>query len=230
MTTRRDLILGASLLGIAGAAQALVPRRRTSLLGDAKLDALVPKAVAGWAEAKDVAVIAPPPRGSLADRLYSQQVQRLYNNREGQVIMLLIAYGDTQSDELQLHRPETCYPAVGFQVSQTRVEALPVAGGAPVPVRQLNAQLDQRNEQILYWTRLGEYLPTSNSEQRAVRLRNALHGEVSDGVLVRISTLNLDSIAGLATTRQFATDFVTNISPALRRALLGTAYARLGCG
>jgi EpsI family protein len=35
-------------------------------------------------------------------------------NPQGYRIMLSIAYGKNQSDALQLHKPEICYPAQGF--------------------------------------------------------------------------------------------------------------------
>ena len=34
--------------------------------------------------------------------------------------MLMIAYGESQSDRLQLHHPEVCYTAQGFRVTRPR--------------------------------------------------------------------------------------------------------------
>ncbi len=173
-------------------------------------------------------VIAPAPKGSLADRLYSQTTQRIYLTPEGDVVMLLIAYGGTQSDQLQLHRPESCYPAVGFSLSDGANREIDLPNGNVVPVRRLTARLDQRVEQIWYWTRIGEYLPLSGGEQRKVRIQNALRGIVADGVLVRISTLTLDETRGDAINQAFIRELINAVGPAGRRVLLGTSFTASG--
>jgi len=225
---RRDFILGAGLIGIAGAAQALIPRRKVSLIGNRKLETMIPHNLPGFAALNGGGIIAPAPKGSLADRLYSQTVQRLYQTPEGDVVMLLIAYGGTQSDNLQLHRPESCYPAVGFSIYDTGNREIALGGDANVPVRRLAARLDQRVEQIWYWARVGEYLPLNGAEQRTVRFKNALAGIIADGVLVRMSTLTLDEARGDQVNEAFARAMIAGIGPDGRRVLLGTRFAALG--
>src|SRR3546814_12247069 len=56
-----------------------------------------------------------------------------------------------------------------------------------MPVRELIAVGPARTESILYWTRVGDALPTSNSAQRLDRLRMAMAGYVPDGLLARFS-------------------------------------------
>lgn len=228
MPDRRDFLIGAGLVGVASAAQALIPRTKVSLLGKHKLNAMIPHNLPGFASLNGGGVIAPAPKGSLADRLYSETVQRVYQTPEGDVVMMLIAYGGTQSDQLQLHRPESCYPAVGFSIYDGGNRAIDLGGGATVPVRRLAARLDQRVEQIWYWTRIGEYLPLTGGEQRVVRFRNALDGVVPDGVLVRMSTLTADEARGDAVNEAFARAMIASIGPQGRRVLLGTRFAAAG--
>lgn len=228
MPDRRDFLIGAGLIGVAGAAQALVPRHKVSLLGNHKLDQMIPHNFPGFASLNGGGVIAPAPKGSLADRLYSQTVQRLYQTAEGDVVMVLIAYGGTQSDQLQLHRPESCYPAVGFSIYDGGNRAIALGSGTNVPIRRLSARLDQRVEQIWYWTRIGEYLPLTAGEQRFARFRNAVDGIVADGVLVRISTLTTDEARGDAINESFARAMIAGIAPQARRVLLGTRIAAAG--
>ena len=111
---------------------------------------------------------------------------------------LLVAHGGNQSDLLQLHRPEVCYPALGFAITSKQKTTLAMPGGGTLPVVQLVAVSGERRENIIYWTRLGEFFPTSGSEQRSVLLRSAMQGFVPDGVLVRASLIDDDSEAAFA--------------------------------
>lgn len=226
MPSRRDFLIGGACASCAVAGYALTPRRETSLLGNVNIEKAVPDSLPGWSSSATGGIITPPSKGSLADRLYSQTVQRVYENPAGAVVMLLIAYGSTQSDDLQLHRPESCYPAVGFQISDIAPRELALASQAQLPIRELSARLDQRSERILYWARLGEYLPNSNVKQREARIRNALAGLVTDGVLVRFSTLAGDVGSGDAVNEAFVREFVANIGTDLRRVLLGSDLSR----
>jgi EpsI family protein len=190
MLRRRDLMLGLPLVAAAAGAAALTPRERLNLRGPHKIADMVPLSFAGWHVTPSNAVVLPKPRkGSLADTLYGEQVSRLYLGENRLPVMLVIAYGDTQSDALQLHRPEVCYAAVGFQISSSSRVEIPLQHGAVLPARQLTATSNERTEPILYWTRIGDYLPTSGTEQRLMKLRTEMHGLVADGVLVRLSTV-----------------------------------------
>jgi len=127
---RRELLLGLPLLAAAGGAIALKPRKQLDLLGDHKLEDMVPTEIDGWYVTPSNAVILPQATaGSLADQLYNQTVSRLYLSKSDLPVMLVIAYGNTQSDQLQLHRPEVCYTAFGFEISRSEKVELPLQGG-----------------------------------------------------------------------------------------------------
>ena len=64
-----------------------------------------------------VQAVRPPPDGLEAE-IYNQEVSRASCDKDGHVIMLMIAYGESQSDRLQLHHPEVCYTAQGFRVGR----------------------------------------------------------------------------------------------------------------
>ncbi|QMW22060.1 exosortase-associated protein EpsI, V-type [Sandaracinobacteroides saxicola] len=226
MMDRRDLLLGGGLLLGAGAALALTPRERLNLLGDKKMEALVPERFGAWKTVPSNALVLPKPSpGSLADRLYSQTVSRLYDSETDLPVMLVIAYGSTQSDQLQLHRPEVCYTAVGFQISASAKVEVPLGGRAMLPARELTAENDRRIEPILYWTRIGDSLPTTGSEQRSVKLRGELDGYISDGVLVRMSTVGEATAERFQGLQRFARAMIGAIAPASRSALIGRPLA-----
>jgi EpsI family protein len=130
-----------------------------------------------------------------------------------------------QNDLLQLHRPETCYAAVGYAISASRRVLLPIGGNATLPVRELTASTDSRSEQICYWTRIGDDLPTDGSEQRSVKLLQQMNGYLSDGILVRISTPAPDHPEVFAQLATFAKAMLTAMAPIDRKVLIGRPLA-----
>lgn len=226
MLSRRDILLGGPLLAAAGGAYALTPRERMNLLGDRTLEAEIPKQFGTWSVTPSNAMIIPDaPEGSLADQLYNETVSRLYTSQTHLPVMLVIAYGNTQSDVLQLHRPEVCYSAVGFEISDQRSVTVPLRPRGDLPARELVATTNDRIEPILYWTRIGDYLPTTGGEQRMMKLRNEMRGFVADGVLVRMSTVGEPSPQLFAGLQEFAAKMIEAVAPPVRPALIGRPLA-----
>jgi EpsI family protein len=222
---RRDLLMGGAMLTAAAGALALAPRNRLVLLGDETLEALIPKQIGDWKYVPSTDFVLPKSPGSLSDRLYSQTVTRLYVSPTSLPMMLVIAYGAVQNDLLQLHRPETCYAAVGYTISGSRRVLLPIGGTAELPVRKLTARTDSREEQICYWTRIGDDLPTDGAEQRRVKLRQQLRGYLADGILVRISTGAEDHPEVFRQLEIFSKVMIQAVEPAHRKVLIGRPLA-----
>ena len=51
MISKRDFLIGGACLGAAGLAYGLTPRRKLVLLGNEKMETIIPKAFGGWASA-----------------------------------------------------------------------------------------------------------------------------------------------------------------------------------
>jgi EpsI family protein len=225
VTTRREILLGAACMATAGAAYALTPRRRVSLLGKRQMIQIVPHAFDGWTS-RDVSDLVAPQEDSLASRLYGQTVGRVYTNPAGGPdVMMLMAHGDTQNDDLQLHRPEICYPFFGYAITQDTVADLALAGPVSLPCRQLVAQAPDREESILYWSRLGEFLPLDRRQQQLDRLRTAMHGDVADGVLSRMSIAGASPEQAFSVLQDFIPRLVKAISPRDRAVVIGSERA-----
>ncbi len=225
MIDRRDVLLGGGMLLAAAGAAALTPRHHVELLHGRKLDAIVPPKIGAWTMTPSQAFILPKTPGSLADRLYSDTVSRLYVAPDALPVMMVLAYGNLQSDLLQLHRPEVCYAAVGFQISNSTKLDLPVAPHIAIPARELTASTDNRIEPITYWTRIGDFLPTTRREQRTMRLREQLAGIVPDGILVRLSTVAEPTPATFAALAAFGRAFILAVKPVDRSILVGPTLA-----
>ena len=220
---RRGFLIGAGCLAAAAGATAMRPRERMSLMGNLKLEDAIPQKFAGWSKYDTNQIVTPEDENSLAKQLYSQSVGRLYVRGPEEFVMMLIAYGNTQSDTLQLHRPEVCYPAFGMEIVKNDLASIPLARGVDVPGRDLTAVNAERTEFITYWTRIGQALPTEGSEQREAKLASEFAGVIPDGVLVRFSTVAEDPKAAFATNRRFVGDLMAAVSPAVRRVLVGDA-------
>lgn len=224
---RRDVVFGLGCVAALAGAETLRPRRLLSLAGGRKITTMVPTAFAGWAAEGGGDIVLPKVPGSLSDSLYNETVARTYRNKDGAApIMLLIAHGDSQSDLLQLHRPEVCYQAVGFAITQHRFDPVVLAPGITVPSVELTATAGGRTEDLLYWTRLGEYLPTTAGEQRRDRLAAAMDGYVADGVLVRASMVREGDAPDWARLNGFIIDMMKATPNNGRLALVGTERAR----
>ena len=232
MTGRRDFLIGATCLAGAGAAYALVPRRHVALLKPGqRMEKIVPMAFGQWTSRNVSDLVAPKEEGSLSARLYGETVGRIYSRPQGDgEIMMLLAYGDTQSDDLQLHRPEICYPSFGFAIHQSAVMQLPLDGGVTLPVRRLVADAPDRRETIMYWSRLGEFLPLDKKEQQVDRLRTAMNGDVADGLLARFSVIGADADLSAGLLQSFIPPLLEAVAPDRRQALIGTRLAAAMAG
>lgn len=227
MMARRDLLIGAACILGSGAAYALKPRRQTTLMeGGKKLNDILPRSVEDWTSRDVSDLVAPETPDSLAARLYGETVGRIYRQQStGDEVIMLMAHGDVQNNELQLHRPEVCYPAFGFVIAENKPLAVRLSRSVIVPGRELIAKSSDRQETIVYWTRLGEAFPTGLAEQRLERLRTAMHQYIPDGLLARFSVVGPDKAASLAVMERFIPKLVMQVAPARRKALIGTARA-----
>jgi EpsI family protein len=225
--SRRNMMLGAACLMSAGAAQIVKPRRKQTLLAPGKkLTEILPRRFNDWTSRDVSDLYAPQTPDSLTARLYGDTVGRIYFQEEtGSQIMMLIAHGDSQSNELQLHRPEVCYPAFGFTLVESQPVELTIGKAATLPGRRLIAQSSQQKQAVIYWTRLGEYFPITVTEQRLERLNTAMHRYIPDGVLARFSVPGPDSEIAFKTMREFITQLIAGIDGGDRAVLIGTARA-----
>lgn len=229
MIRRRDFAIGGACVAAAGASYALKPRRDVRLLPDGEeIETLVPMQAASWTGQDVGDPYALNQEGSLSARLYNQMVSRIYaSSVTGHQVMVLLAYGAKQNDDLQLHRPEVCYPAFGYDLQENKPDKLTFAPGAAIPIRRLVAAREGESQYIAYWSRLGEFLPQDGSEQRSARFRNALQGIVPDGVLCRFSTVARSPADAWQAVDSVVRDLLMSTSANRRNVLVGTELAKL---
>lgn len=217
------LLIGLSMLAAAGLAYALTPREKVADHGPKiNLETMIPKQFGEWKLDETVVPIqVSPDVQAKLDKIYNQTLSRTYVNSQGDRIMLALAYGGDQSDTMQVHRPEVCYPAQGFQVISKSRAVLENLGG--IPAVRLVAQQGPRVEPITYWIVVGNKTASSGLSQKLAQISYGLTGKVPDGMLVRISSIsgNTDSAYQLHT--QFARQMLDAMGPDGRRRLVGLA-------
>ncbi len=190
------------------------------------LSRLLPERFAGWEgeDASRLQLVSADVQAVL-DVLYQQTLARVYRHRRLGQVMLAAAYGGDQSDATRVHRPEVCYPAQGFAISNVQQERLVFGHGAEkrsLPVRRLIARMGSRHEPITYWITVGSLVAATASDQKLIQLRYAVRGVVPDGLLMRISSLERDVPQAWWVHRRFIDDLLSVVLPAHRERVFGS--------
>jgi EpsI family protein len=192
---RKSLILFTLMLLTAGSTLALHPTQQLAeRASEVQLETLIPAEFGDWRQEIQGGVqIVDPEIQETLDKTYSQVLTRTYVNRQGYRIMLSMAYGKSQRGNLQLHHPEICYPAQGFELHSNRRGQLLTAYGA-IPVRRLETQLNRdRPEPLTYWAMIGDQIALGSVERKIVEMRYGLRGVIADGLLFRVSSIEANS-------------------------------------
>lgn len=223
--TRTAVVAAAFMVLSSALAWAMTPTRRlVDEHGKLQLEASIPREFGEWrVDPHAAGGVVNPQQAAMLDKLYSQTLTRTYINRAGQRIMLSVAYGEDQRDGMQVHYPEVCYPAQGFELRSSSSEALALAGGGVIPVRRLETSLaGQRFEPVTYWVVIGDQAVLGGSNKKMVEMRYGLRGQIPDGLLFRVSSISRDSLAAFGVQERFITDLIEAVPLATRGRLIGT--------
>jgi EpsI family protein len=219
---RRALAFLATMAGALALAEVARPRRvvdpaRTGT----SLEAMFPRDFAGWqVDPAEEAFVRPADDAGRAYGIYDQVLERVYTRDRNERVMVSVVYGSEQSTALQLHRPEICYAASGFRVSDVHGAMLRLDGVA-LPVTRLMAALPGRPEPATYWTLLGDRPVADAGAFQWARLAKGLAGNIPDGLLVRLSSVARDAPAQHALQESFAVALRRAMPPAHRTRVFG---------
>ena len=219
----RSIILMVLMIAASGMAVALKPTKKIADLGPkVDLETLVPKSFGEWRqEIASVAQVVDPQQKEMLDKLYNQTLSRTYVNAQGYRIMLSMAYGGDQSDAMQLHKPEVCYPAQGFTLHDKHADTLQARDGN-LPITRVSTSLGNRNEPITYWITIGDKVIKSGGiQKKLVEMSYGLSGKVPDGMLIRISSIDADKGRAYEMQDYFSNQMLEAIAPESRWRLAG---------
>ncbi|MFM9913830.1 MAG: exosortase-associated protein EpsI, B-type [Methylophilaceae bacterium] len=219
--TRNSII---AVLMLTSSAMAMV-LRPTHKIVDAEstvnLETMIPKQFGDWQEQpQNSGQIINPQQQEMLDKIYTQLLSRTYTNTKGERIMLSIAYGADQSDSKQLHYPEVCYPAQGFQVVSTSLGLVKTDFGN-IRVKRLLTVMGNRSEPLTYWTTVGNKVVQGSREAKIEQLRYGFRGEIPDGLLFRVSSITADAEKGYASQEAFSQALIAPLAEKDRLKLAG---------
>ena len=223
---RRTLLISAATISAGIVAPALQPRKTyTDVVGQPpKLDTLIPSQFHDWTVDEQFTGIVSPDLQAAIESTYSQSLNRTYKNHAKDSIMLALGYGDTQTRVAQVHKPEVCYAAQGFKITDAHTDSISF-NGFQIPVMRLIGAKAGRIEPVTYWIRSGEKIVRGWAEQNIARIYAGLHGYIPDGLLFRTSELSDDPVKSYAKQDKFIVDLLAAIPNNLRWAVLGS-YAK----
>lgn len=222
----RALLAAGLLLAASVLAEVTKP---TKYLADQRpkvdLETMFPASFQGWTmDPNRPVMIVSPDQQALLNKLYAQTVTRTYIGPQGERVMLSVAYGGDQSEATRAHRPDVCYPVQGFTIVSAEDASVPLAGGE-LPVRHMFARLGQRHEPVTFWFVVGEHVAVSGPQQKYAELRYSFRGFIADGLLMRVSSIDLDPESGYRLQAKFINDLYAGMRAQDRTLAFGSAVA-----
>jgi EpsI family protein len=222
----KSWIIGLSMVAAALLAIVLTPTRLTAATAPKiDLETMIPKQFGDWHQLQELDVIAVSPEVQAnLNKIYQQTLARTYVNSKGEQIMLSLAYGGDQRDGMQVHKPEICYPAQGFQVTKLTNGTLDT-GFSQIPVKRLLTTQGARIEPITYWIIIGDTVAIDNFKWKLDQLKYGLTGKIPDGMIFRVSSIgNVES--AYAIQEEFIRDLLKSLPAASRKHLIGDSTSQ----
>jgi EpsI family protein len=212
--SKKAVFIGLLFIVVSASAAYLKPTKKLAdSMPAVNLEKMIPAQFGDWrTDTVVLEQIVSPERKVLLAHLYNQTLSRAYLDGRGNRVMLSIAYGGDESDGMQVHRPEVCYAAQGFQVEKDWQDTLPTKFGS-LPVERLLAVQGGRIEPITYWITVGDTaVITKGIHQKFAQLRYGLTGKVPDGMLVRVSLISSDEKEAYRTLDDFIKAMIDALS------------------
>jgi len=220
-------------IGTASASHIAMRNLRSVAIEEMGSLSAIPRRIGAWTAAP---MLLEPVQPSLVDALgrpvlvYDRIETRSFRRRDGTTIMLMLAYRRAQHQEDRVHRPELCYIAQGYVLSDDRDVPVPV-NGHNIPARSFTAEGIDRREQVVYWIRTGDIISNDALNVRWEIFSKGLEGRLLDGLLVRASIVRPAGLGNLAAEdesliRQFLAQLLAASPPGLVRMMAGSGSAQ----
>lgn len=213
---------------LAAALAFLATPRLSAISNEPSLENTVPRQFGDWRELANPYAQVSLSTGPEADlnQPYDQVVMRTYVNGKGQMVMLALAWGRHQRQEVKVHRPDLCYVAQGYKISRLKPATFKeVAGyGESIKGKHMIASASRSGgEAVAYWIRIGTLYSENALETRTHIFKEGLAGRIPDGILVRASQViqtDSDAEAAFPVLERFLADLVAATPESTRELLV----------
>ncbi len=217
----RNLWLLLAMVLCAGAAIAITPKHKIADRNPMpNLSTLIPQQIGQWRQIPGSNQIIDPGQAQKLNSIYDQVYTKTFENTRGYRVMLSLAYGGNQRDELELHKPEVCYVAQGFTLYNKESAKVNILN-RQIPVVRLQTKMNARYEPVTYWAVVGDTVVHSSYHKKITELKYGLKGEIPDGLLVRASSIDTDNSQAFIEQEDFLKSFVESLPPESQSKLLG---------
>jgi EpsI family protein len=224
----RNLLIGfvmivAAIIGLTINADSLVVNHGPKV----DLETMIPKQFGDWhLDGAIIPVSASPEQEEMLQKIYSQILTRTYVSSQGNRVMLSVVYGDGIDKQLDVHRPEICYAAQGFSMSENTDLIIHTLFGG-LPVRRLVATNGPRIEPISYWIKVGDKAVSSAFERKMTKLKQVLTGRADSGMLARVSSIETNQVLAFKEQEAFINAMLSAMPPDQRKLLIGDQLVEL---
>lgn len=218
-----SIFMGILMVSSGAITKALTPTKKIADQQERiDLEIMIPTEFGDWRVDKSIIPLqVDAETQAMLDKIYNQTLSRTYVNSIGERIMLSVAYGGDQSDNLAVHKPEVCYYAQGFEIMKTYADELLTQYGK-LPIKRLLAVKGYRNEPITYWVTVGNKAVLPGIDEKLQQLKYGLTGNVPDGMLVRVSSIDADNTKAYQLQTVFIQDLLFAVNVNERARLIGT--------
>ena len=177
-----------------------------------KLGASIPEQAGDWTKIVSAAnMMVSPDLQQKLDEFYSDLYTETFVDTRGYPIMVSVAYGETQSDQLRVHSPEVCYPAQGFTIVSRKNDTVALPDGRTLPVVRLVTKNQNRVEPVTYWITIGTEVANRGLNRKFAQLRYGLEGFIPDGLLFRVSSVDRDIEASFKKQDEFIRTIASSV-------------------
>jgi EpsI family protein len=143
---------------------------------------------------------------------------RMYQDKQGGLYWLFVAYFSSQKYGSQIHSPKHCLPGGGFRIESIEPYRLDLGDGAVMTVNRMVISSEWRSELMLYWYETRSGVIAGEFGLKLDLMKNAVKLTPTDAAICRI-TMPLGSTGDLDAVTAQAVTFVRAFHPAMQAAL-----------
>jgi EpsI family protein len=89
----------------------------------------------------------------------------------------------------------------------------------------MTTTLGNRDEPVTYWLTVGDQVIKNSFDKRLAEIRLGITGQIPDGLLFRVSSIDKDASRAFAMQQKFAADILGAVPVDIRRQLSGLSIS-----